>query len=144
MGFRIKVEGGDPIAFDERSIVKVDFNSVSPHDSNARATDYGMEMKIWGKMLFSLGGQESDSTLNVSKWSRLPSEDALCYRDVKVDVIAAGQVVRQFELPHAFVMAYTEELDDDQGVGTWYLHIKQKKDQTKQVKLDGGFAGGDE
>ncbi len=100
-----------------------------------------MELKIWGKMLFSLGGQESDSTLNVSKWSRLPSEDALCYRSAKLDVIAAGNVVRQFELPHAFVMDYTEELDDETGVGTFYLHMKQKKDQTRQVKLEGGFAG---
>lgn len=144
MGFRVSIEGAEAIKFDERAITKVDFCSLSPKDSNARATDYGLECKIYGKMLFSLGGQDADNTLNVSKWSRLPSEDALCYRDVKIDVIAAGQVVRQFELPHAFVMDYTEELDDDQGVGTWYLHIKQKKDQTKQVKLDGGFAGGDE
>lgn len=141
MGFRLEVTGGDPIKFDERAIIYAEFSSLSPHDSNARATDYGMELKIWGKMLFSLGGQESDSTLNVSKWSRLPSEDALCYRSAKLDVIAAGNVVRQFELPHAFVMDYTEELDDETGVGTFYLHMKQKKDQTRQVKLEGGFAG---
>ncbi len=139
MGFRLEVTGGDPIKFDERAIINAEFSSLSPHDSNARATDYGMELKIWGKMLFSLGGQESDSTLNVSKWS--PSEDALCYRSAKLDVIAAGNVVRQFELPHAFVMDYTEELDDETGVGTFYLHMKQKKDQTRQVKLEGGFAG---
>ena len=96
MGFRLEVTGGDPIKFDERAIINAEFSSLSPHDSNARATDYGMELKIWGKMLFSLGGQESDSTLNVSKWSRLPSEDALCYRSAKLDVIAAGNVVRQF------------------------------------------------
>ena len=141
MGFRLEVTGGDPIKFDERAIINAEFSSLSPHDSNARATDYGMELKIWGKMLFSLGGQESDSTLNVSKWSRLPSEDALCYRSAKLDVIAAGNVVRQFELPHAFGMDYTEELDDETGVGTFYLHMKQKKDQTRQVKLEGGFAG---
>ena len=141
MGFRLEVTGGDPIKFDERAIINAEFSSLSPHDRNARATDYGMELKIWGKMLFSLGGQESDSTLNVSKWSRLPSEDALCYRSAKLDVIAAGNVVRQFELPHAFVMDYTEELDDETGVGTFYLHMKQKKDQTRQVKLEGGFAG---
>ncbi len=38
-------------------------------------------------------------------------------------------------------MDYTEELDDETGVGTFYLHMKQKKDQTRQVKLEGGFAG---
>ena len=141
MGFRLEVTGGDPIKFDERAIINAEFSSLSPHDSNARATDYGMELKIWGKMLFSLGGQESDSTLNVSKWSRLPSEDALCYRSAKLDVIAAGNVVRQFELPHAFVMDYTEELDDETGVGTFYLHMKQKKDENAAARIEGGFGG---
>lgn len=48
-------------------------------------------------------------------------------------------MVRQYTLPDAFVMEYTEELDDETGVGTFYLHIKQKKDQNAMVKVDGGF-----
>ena len=52
MGFRMKITGGpEEITFDEKSITKVDFNSVSPADSNARATDFGMDVKVWGKML---------------------------------------------------------------------------------------------
>ena len=39
------------------------------------------------------------------------------------------------------ILSVQEELDDETGVGTFYLHMKQKKDQTRQVKLEGGFAG---
>lgn len=145
MGFRLSVTGGpDEIKFDERSIKNVIFDSESSHDSNARATDFGICVRIWGKMLYSLGGEESDATINLAKWSQVPSEKADCYRDLKIDIISASQIVRQYELPHAFVMEYSEELDDETGVGTWYLHAKQKKDQTTKVKLDGGFAGGDQ
>ena len=57
MGFRMKITGGpEEIAFDERSITKVDFDSISPSDSNARATDFGLTVKVWGKMLYKLGG----------------------------------------------------------------------------------------
>ena len=47
MGFRMKITGGaEPITFDERSILKVDFDSVSAKDSNARATDYGLSVRV--------------------------------------------------------------------------------------------------
>lgn len=141
MGFRLSITGGpDEIKFDERSIKNVTFDSQSSHDSNARATDFGIAVKIWGKMLYSLGGEEADATLNLAKWSQVPSEKADCYRDAKIDVVSASQIVRSYELPHSFVMEYSEELDDETGVGTWYLHIKQKKDQNAKVKLEGGFA----
>ena len=141
MGFRLEVTGGDPIKFDERAIINAEFSSLSPHDSNARATDYGMELKIWGKMLFSLGGEEQDATLNMAKWSVVPSESADSYRKVKVDVISASQVVRQITLPNAFVMEYSESLDDKTGVGEFYLHVKQKKDKTTETAIEGGFGG---
>ena len=118
----------------------MEFGSEIPQDSNARATDNGAALKIWGKLLFALGGQEQDSTLNLAQWSLVPSESADSYRTVKVDVISASQVVRQITLPNAFVMEYSEELDDETGVGSFYLHVKQKKDQTAKVAIDGEFS----
>ena len=35
---------------------------------------------------------------------------------------------------------YAEELDDETGVGSFYLHVKQKKDQTAKVTIDGEFS----
>lgn len=142
MGFRLKVTGGpEEIAFDERAILKAEFLSDSPNDSNARATDVAISIKLWGKMLYSLGGKDSDATINMAKWSQVASEKPDCYRSAQVDVIAASQVIRQYTLPDAFVMEYSEELDDETGVGTFYIHMKQKKDQNAGVKLDGGFDG---
>ena len=54
--------------------------------------------------------------------------------------MSASQVVRQVTLPNAFVMEYSEELDDETGVGSFYLHVKQKKDQTSKVAIDGEFS----
>lgn len=139
MGFRLVIDGSGPVNLSEECITNVEFISEIPADSNARATDNGAAIKIHGKMLFSLGAESQDSTLNLAKWSVVPSESADCYRNVKVDVVAAGQIVRQFTLPNAFVMDYWEKLDDETGVGTFYLHVKQKKDLTKRTTIEGGF-----
>lgn len=142
MGFRMKIEGGsEPLSLNERSITKVDFGSASAADSNARATDYSLSVKVWGKMLYRLGGEGSDPTLQLAQWSQVPSERPDCYRSVEVSVISAGQVVRQLVLPNAFVMEYSEEQDDETGVGTFYIHMKQKKDENASVKIEGGFSG---
>lgn len=142
MGFRLSVTGGaEQIALDEKSIRNVKFGSESAVDSNARATDFGVSMKIWGKMLYKLGGEGNDGTLELSKWSVVPSEKADCYRTAVVEVISAGQVVRKYEVPNAFVMEYSEEMDDETGVGTFYLHVKQKKDKTTETAIEGGFGG---
>lgn len=142
MGFRLSVTGGaEQIALDEKSIRNVKFGSESAVDSNARATDFGVSMKIRGKMLYKLGGEGNDGTLELSKWSVVPSEKADCYRTAVVEVISAGQVVRKYEVPNAFVMEYSEEMDDETGVGTFYLHVKQKKDENDKVKIEGGYAG---
>ena len=141
MGFRLEIDGSGPVKLSENAIKRVEFESEIPEDSNARATDNGVTVKIWGKMNVSLGGEEQDSTLNLAKWSLVPSESADSYRTVKVDVISASQVVRQITLPNAFVMEYSESLDDETGVGEFYLHVKQKKDKTSQTTLEGGFGG---
>lgn len=140
MGFRLKIDGSGPVDLSERCVTNVEFRSEIPADSNARATDNGAALKIWGKLLFSLGAEAQDATLNLAQWSIVPSDSADCYRNVKVDVVAAGQIVRQITLPNAFVMEYVEELDDETGVGTFYLHVKQKKDLTELTAIEGGFA----
>lgn len=140
MGFRLTVSGGTGnISLDERSIQKVIFSSDSATDSNARATDFGITAKITGKMLFKVGADGEDGTLGLSKWSQISSEQADCYRNAQIDIVSAGQVVRKYTIPNAFVMEYEEHLDDETGVGTFYLHMKQKKDENSAVKIEGGY-----
>lgn len=139
MGFRLKIDGSGPVNLNEECVTNVEFISEIPQDSNARATDNGAALKISGKMLFSLGAESQDGTLNLAKWSVVPSDNMDSYRTVRVETVAAGQTVRQYTLPNAFVMDYLEELDDETGVGTFYLHVKQKKDLTKRTTIEGGF-----
>lgn len=141
MGFRLSVNGmNGKIELDEKTIQTVEFSSQSAKDSNARATDFGLSAKLTGKMLFKVGGSGEDGTLGLSKWSQVPSEQADCYRNAEIQVISAGQVVRKYVIPSAFVMEYEEHLDDETGVGTFYLHIKQKKDENNAVKVEGGYS----
>ena len=137
MGFRLAVSGGaENINLDEKTIQKVTFSSDS---ANARATEFGIAVKITGKMLYKVGADGEDGTLGLSKWSQVPSEQADCYRNAQIDVVSAGQVVRKYTIPNAFVMEYEEHMDDETGVGTFYLHIKQKKDENDAVKIEGGY-----
>ena len=92
-------------------------------------------------MLFRSGGGGNDPTLGLTQWSQVPSERPDCYRNAEITVISAGQVVRRFTLPDAFVMEYSEEVDDESGVGTFYIHMKQKKDENAAARIEGGFGG---
>ncbi|BCZ45169.1 hypothetical protein psyc5s11_12360 [Clostridium gelidum] len=139
MGFRVKVEGAESIDLNIESLLTVEFKTDTPDDSNARSTDLGTSLMITGKILTPVGGEAADSTIKLAQWSLVPAEKADCYRSIKVDVISASQVVRQFTLPNAFVVDYEEEYGDVEGVGTFKLYVKQKKDKTALVKFEGGF-----
>lgn len=139
MGFRVKVEGAESIDLNIESIETVEFKTDTPNDSNARSTDLGTSLIITGKILTPVGGEAADSTIKLAQWSLVPAEKADCYRSVQVDVISASQVVRQVTLPNAFVVDYEENYGDVEGVGTFKLYVKQKKDKTAKVKFEGGF-----
>lgn len=139
MGFKMKVEGASAIELGVTSITGVEFESDSPNDSNARSTDFGASIKITGKINYTVGGEEVDATIELAKWSLTESDKADCYRNLVVESVSASQVVRQYTLPNAFIVEYAETFDDEAGVGTFYLHAKQKKDRTAMIKLDGGF-----
>lgn len=139
MGFRVKVEGAESIDLNIESIETVEFKTDTPDDSNARSTDLGTSLIITGKILTPVNGEAADNTIKLAQWSLVPAEKADCYRSVKVDVISASQVVRQFTLPNAFVVDYEENYGDVEGVGTFKLYVKQKKDKTAAVKFEGGF-----
>ena len=71
MGFRLAVSGGaENISLDERTIEKVSFSSDSAADSNARATDFGIAVKITGKMLYKVGADGDDGTLGLANGLR--------------------------------------------------------------------------
>ena len=125
MGFRVKVTGGKDVEFNETVITSVQFISDTPDASNARSNDFGAEVE--------------DSTVELDNWALMPSDQADCYRNVEVQIVNGGQIIRQYTYPNAFVMDYSEDLNDDEGVGKFELVLKQKKDLTDKVELKGNF-----
>lgn len=141
MGFRIKVEGAsESFELGVTNIAQVKFETDTPNDSNARSTDVGMGLRISGKILTAVDGGEADNTIKLAAWSLVPAESAECYRKVTVQVIAAEQVVREIYLSNAFVVDFKESYGDTEGVGTFELLIRQKKDKNDLVSYKGGFS----
>ncbi|WXR61493.1 membrane-associated protease 1 [Peptostreptococcaceae bacterium AGR-M142] len=139
MGFRLKVEGPGVIELNKESIQTVKLKTDLPIDSNARTKDLGSTMTITGKILTAVDGEPFDSTRQIGLWSLVPAEKADCYRKVTLDVISADQIVRSINYPNAFVVDYKESFGDEEGVGTFELIIRQKKDKLSNVTIEGGY-----
>jgi hypothetical protein len=140
MGFRLAVAGSEQINLDERQILRQEYRTETPRDSDARSTDVYCTLTIEGKIIPSINAEESESAINLGKWSKIPAERADSYRSLSLETIAAGQVVRKLTLPQAFVVDYHEKFGDTTGVGTFTLIVRQKKDKTANVKIEGGFS----
>jgi len=140
MGFTLKVEGPSSIELGTTSITGVKFQTDIPVDSNARSTDMGSTVAITGKILTAVDGDPFDATKQLGLWSLVPAEKSDCYRKVTIEVIAASQVIRKYTYPQAFVVDYKENYGDVEGIGTFTLIIKQKKDKMAQVAVEGGYS----
>ena len=140
MGFTLKVEGNSTIDLGKDSITGVKVRTDIPLDSNARSTDLGSTITITGKILTAVDGDPFDSTKQRGLWALVPAENADCYRKVEIEVIASSQMVRKYTFPNAFVVDYKEDYGDLEGVGTFVLIMKQKKDKMAQISVDGGYS----
>ncbi len=141
MGFRLVVEGAnETITLGADNIQGVKYMSDTPNDSNARATDLGITLEVSGKIITAVDGEEADHTMKLATWSLVSAEKADAYRNVTLEVIAADQVVRKVTFPNAFVVDYSEDFGDNQGTGTYSLIVKQKKEKTEFVTIEGGYA----
>lgn len=139
MGFKLKVEGAQSVELSEKIIESVTYKTDTPDDSDARSTDVGAVLMISGKILTAIDGDPADDTMKLALWSLIPAENKDCYSKVTVEVISASQVVRKIYFPNAFVVDYTEDFGHTEGVGTFHLVVKQKKDKNDQVKISGGY-----
>jgi hypothetical protein len=139
MAFIVKIEGQESFEVSKECVQTVKYTTDVPVDSNARTKDVGATLTITGKILTAVDGDPFDSTRNMALWSVVPAESADCYRKITIDAIAGGQVVRKYHYPNAFVVDYRETFGDQDGVGTFTLVIKQKKDKLANISIDGGY-----
>jgi len=140
MGLRLKIEGAESISLDEHSLMTCKFDTDTPDDSNARSTDVVNTIRLTGKILTAIGGEEADDTIKLAKWSVVRAESSDSYRKAVVEVVVANQVVRTVTFPNAFVVDYTERYGDTEGVGEFDLTIRQKKDKFEATTIAGGYA----
>jgi len=139
MGIRLKIEGKDNIQLDEHNLQRCVFMTDTPDDSNARSTDVVNTILLTGKILTAIDGMSADDTQKIAEWSLVRAEEADSYRRVTVENIYADQVVRKYILPNAFVVDYEEIYGDTEGVGTFKLTVRQKKDLFDYTEIHGGF-----
>lgn len=141
MAFKVTVAGTEPISLGKEQVKHYTFRMNTPEDSNARSTDVGCTMTIKGNILASIGSAEAESAIALDRWAQVPAERADSYRSFELTEIAAGQVVRKVTFPNAFIVSYRESFADDSGNGQFELVVRQKKDKTNMVHIEGGFAG---
>lgn len=140
MGFRVKIEGAETIDLSIESVETVKVTTDTPKDSNARSKDVGSTITITGKILTAVDGDPFDSTRQMGLWSLVPAEKADCYRKITVEVITADQIIRKITYPNAFVVDYKENFGDTEGIGTFTLVARQKKDKLTAVTIEGGYS----
>ena len=112
MGFRLNIKGAEEISLGMDNILEASYKSDTPDDSDARATDLGVIIKVKGKIITPVNGETEDDTRKLAKWSLVSAEKADAYRDLTLDVISGDIVVRSIRLPHAFIVDYTEDYTD--------------------------------
>ena len=140
MSLKVTIEGQGSFEIAKYCVRKVIYQTDIPLDSNARTKDVGSTLEISGKILTATDGDPFDSTRQMGLWSMVPAEDSNCYRKVTVEIIQAGIVERKYYFPNAFVVNYNEDFGDTDGVGTFKLTIKQKKDKLSNITIEGGYA----
>lgn len=135
MSLTVTIEGGGTIELTKECVRKVTFTTDVPLDSEARTKDVGSTMTIVGRIL----SQEDDSTQLLNEWGLMAAEEADCYRSVVVEVKSGGITERKYTFPNAFVVNQMEDYGEGEGVGTFTLVVKQKKDKIADVTIEGGF-----
>ena len=130
MGFKVAISDIDQVF--QKSIHSVIFRVDSPNDANARATDIGNIIEIFGKI------DSDEKTVDLYLWSLLPVNDPKAYRNVEIETTGAkGNSIRKVTFPQAFVLDYAESYSIHEGEGTFYLLLKQKLDKTSSIVVEG-------
>ncbi len=140
MSYKVSVEGAKSFEIAKECVKNVVYKTDIPADSDARTKDVGSTLVISGKILTAVDGDPFDSTRELDLWSLVPAENADCYRKVTVEHIAGGIVERKYYFPNAFVVNYVEDFGNSDGVGTFTLTIKQKKDKMANITIEGGYS----
>ena len=134
------IGGPENISLSEKVLTGVEFAMITPDESNARSTDQYTQLTLTGKIIPSVASADGEPTVALDKWAAVTDDKADAYRPVTATVIESGVVLREYKLPNAFVVDYEVDYSDEEGNGLFVLKVRQKKDKTKDVAVEGGYA----
>lgn len=137
---KVSIGGSENIDLNEKVVTGVEFSIITPDDSNARATNQFIQLVVTGKIIPSVSSADGEPTVALDKWAAVPDGVADAYRSVTATVIESGVTIREYKLPNAFVVNLEIDYSDDQGIGTFTLTVRQKKDKSSAVTVNGGYA----
>lgn len=136
MGVKVVIKGSnDEILIEKDRILEVKFLSDTANDSTARATEINVGLELKGKVT----NEKDDITKKLCLWSLVPSESEQAYRNLSLEIVLAGTMVRKIVLPNTFVVDYTENFSIKDGAGTFSMILRQKKEKISDVLVEGGY-----
>jgi hypothetical protein len=137
--YTVTITGGDTINLNKGEVEAVSFRVDSPDDARAKSNEMAYILEISGKIS---KGNELE-TVKLAQWAQLPpnSKDHV-ERNVAVELVKGGQIVRQYEFSHAFVVDYNEYIGIE-GDGSFRLFIKQNRNiNNAKISVTGGISLG--
>lgn len=114
MAFRITI-GGNVL---EKCIENVVFNVDTRDDFRCR---YNAKFaQIRGKI------STEEKTVGLYEWALLPSSNADCYKEITIEEFDSKQLIRKVKFSKAFVVDYSENYSNFEGLGTFEISLKQR------------------
>ncbi len=112
----------------EKCINNVQFYTLQSDDYSSRDTNNRKSIKITGYI------DTEESTISLYNWALLPATNPDCYKTVTVEHYKSDKLLRKVSFSKAFVVDYSEEHSNDEGVGFFTIHIRQF--YAKDVEVD--------
>lgn len=137
MGFKVFIKGvSDEIVLEKESILSINYLSDTPDNSSSRATDLNVGVIIEGK----IGNQKEEQSKKLALWSLVPSESEEAYKNLNIEILSAGTMVRKIEFPNCFIVDYSEKFNVKNGDGIFSITLRQKKEKIDKILIEGGYS----
>jgi len=129
MELHLKIEGkSGQIEIENEYLTKVELLFDSPNDNiTDRSSEATLKIVIKG----IISKKVTSQTLNILKWSLTKKEDV--YRKTTVRIEDTDEIIREYILPHAFVIDYFEKTE--RGESSFKLLIAQKGDEIDKIEV---------
>jgi len=134
-----KAEGIHSADLPRENVTSFSTNTETPRTNDGRGTDTAVTLKVTGQIRSVADGATiADQTINLARWAT-EYDDAKAYSTATATAVATGQVLRNVVYPAAFVVSYSEKFKISEGVGTYNLVVRQKKDLLDAIVNTGGY-----